>query len=150
ITGRFEFDAPGPRAEVEKAAGFPLEGDEVILARRLSRAGRSYAYVNDQPVAVATLKQIGGLLVDLHGQRENASLLQPAYQLRLLDAYGHLEAPRQKYLALADAVRGLRRRFAQLSAEREQRLRELALVRFEREELDNARLEPGEVAELAR
>src|SRR3954464_5594343 len=102
ITGRFELSGPDLRPDIEAILGSPLEDDEVILGRRLSRAGRSYAYVNDQPVAVATLKQIGGLLVDLHGQRENASLLQPAYQLRLLDAYGHLEAPRQKYLALAE------------------------------------------------
>src|SRR2546430_2513373 len=82
-------------------------------------AGGSYAYVNDQPVAVATLKQIGSLLVDIHGQRESESLLQPAYQLQLLDAYGHLEGPRQKYLDLADKVRAARKRYSALSAERQ-------------------------------
>src|SRR6266550_1696442 len=106
------------------------------------------AYVNDQPVAVATLKQIGSLLVDIHGQRESESLLQPAYQLQLLDAYGHLKEYRQHYLDLAAEVRDLRRRHATLTAERQQRQRELALVRFEREELDEVRLEPGEVPEL--
>src|SRR5581483_1025914 len=123
---------------------------EVILSRRFNRAGRSQAYVNNQPAAVGTLRQIGGMLVDIHGQRENESLLQPAYQLDLLDAYGHLEAPRAKYHELAAAVRELRRRRAQLSAERDQRQRELALVRFEKEELDQAGLEPGEVASLTR
>src|SRR5262249_44622406 len=68
--------------------------------------------------------------------------------LRLLDAYGRLEEPRQRYLVAADKVRGLRRRFGTLTAERQQRQRELALVRFEREELDQAALEPGEVPEL--
>jgi DNA repair protein RecN (Recombination protein N) len=150
VSGRFELEDSGLRAEVERLLGFAPEEDEVILARRLSRAGRSHAYVNDQPVAVATLRQLGGLLVDVHGQRENESLLQPAYQLQLLDDYGHLAAPRQKYLDLAEAVRTLRRRRVSLTAERERRQRELALIRFEREELDGARLEPGEVAELAR
>jgi DNA repair protein RecN (Recombination protein N) len=100
-------------------------------------------------VAVATLRQLGGLLVDIHGQRESQSLLQPAYQLELLDAFGHLEAPREKYLALAERVRGLRRRHAQLSAARQQRQRELTLVRFERDELDQAQLKPGELPQLA-
>src|SRR5262249_54952316 len=99
---------------------------------------------------VGTLKQLGNLLVDIHGQRESESLLQPAYQLQLLDAYGHLEAPRQKYLDLAETVRGLRRRHAALSAARQQRQRELALLRFERDDLDRAGLEPGEMPEWRR
>src|SRR5205085_3120092 len=49
VTGRFELEDPGRRAEVERLLGSALEEDEVILARRLSRGGRSHAYVNDQP-----------------------------------------------------------------------------------------------------
>src|SRR6185437_10694431 len=150
VTGRFELDSPETRREVESILGGPLDDDEIILARRLSRSGRSHAYANDRPVVLATLKQIGNLLVDIHGQRETESLLHPAYQLQLLDAYGHLDTPRRKYLALAERVRDLRRQQHTLSAERQQRQRGLTLVRFEREELDEAQLEPGEIAELTR
>jgi DNA repair protein RecN (Recombination protein N) len=148
ITGRFELESPEVRREVERILDRALEDDEVILGRRLTRAGRSHAYVNDQPVVVSTLKQLGALLVDLHGQRESESLLRPAYQLQLLDAYGHLEAPRQTYLTLAEKVREVRRRLKALSEEQQQRQRELSLLRFERDELDQAHLEPGELAEL--
>src|SRR5438874_1138078 len=150
VAGRFELESAELRREVEAALPAPLEDNEVILARRLTRAGRSHAYVNDQPAAVATLRQVGELLVDVHGQRESQSLLRPAYQLQLLDAFGGLEDARKAYLEWAEKVRGLRRRFAELSAARERRQRELALVRFEREELDAAALEPGEVAERTR
>ncbi|HWG46700.1 MAG TPA: DNA repair protein RecN [Gemmataceae bacterium] len=150
ITGRFELTSPETRREVESILGGALDDEEIILARRLNRNGRSHAYANDQPVVLATLKQIGNLLVDIHGQRETESLLHPAYQLQLLDAYGHLDTPRRKYLALAERVRDLRRQQHTLSAERQQRQRELTLVRFEREELDEAQLEPGEIAELTR
>jgi DNA repair protein RecN (Recombination protein N) len=150
VTGRFELDDADRRGEVERLLGTTLEDDEVIVARRLSRGGRSYANVNDQPVALATLRQLGGALVDIHGQRENQSLLEPAYQLQLLDAFGNLGALRRTYLTLADEVRELRRRHAELSAERRQRQRDLELLRFERDELDRAELRPGEVAELAR
>jgi len=150
VTGRFDLETPELRREVETALNVPLEENEVILTRRLTRAGRSHAYVNDQPAAVSTLRQVGGLLVDVHGQRENESLLRPAYQLQLLDAFGGLEEPRRAYLQQAEKVRELRRRFAALSAARQQRQRELALIRFEREELDQAALEPGELAEKAR
>jgi DNA repair protein RecN (Recombination protein N) len=150
ITGRFELESPELRREVEAVLNAPLEENEVILARRLTRAGRSHAYVNDQPAAVSTLKQVGELLVDVHGQRESESLLHPAYQMQLLDAFGGLEAPRKLYLKQAEKVRELRRRFTALSSARQQRQRELALVRFEREELDEAALEPGEIAEKTR
>jgi DNA repair protein RecN (Recombination protein N) len=150
VTGRFELDSPQMRHDIETILGGTLDEDEIILARRLHRNGRSQAYANDQPVVLATLKQIGNLLVDIHGQRETESLLHPAYQLQLLDAFGHLDAPRQKYFTLAERVRELRRHRNTLSTERQQRQRELSLLRFEREELDEANLEPGEVAELNR
>src|SRR5271166_4497412 len=132
VTGRFELDSPGLRDEVAKLLETSPQLDEVILSRRLGRAGRSQAYVNDQPAAVATLRQLGGLLVDVHGQRESESLLQPAYQLELLDAFGRLERQRDVYLELAEKVRNLRRRLAELAARREQRQRELSLIQFER------------------
>jgi DNA repair protein RecN (Recombination protein N) len=150
ITGRFELESPELRREVEAVLNATLEEDEIILSRRLTRAGRSHAYVNDQPAAVSTLKQVGELLVDVHGQRESESLLHPAYQMQLLDAFGGLEAPRKSYLKQAEKVRELRRRYTALSSARQQRQRELALVRFEREELDEAALEPGEIAEKTR
>jgi DNA repair protein RecN (Recombination protein N) len=150
VTGRFELTSPGLREAAAAVLDGPPEGDEVILARRVSRAGRSAAYVNDSPVSLPLLRRLGEVLVDIHGQRENNTLLQPAYQLELLDAFGKLGGPRREYLDLAAEVRALRRRHAELAAAREQRQRELSLVRFEREELDNADLKPGEAVELAR
>src|SRR5262249_50198879 len=90
IIGRFELSADAVKAEVERILDTKLEEEEVILARRLTRQGRSHAYVNDVPVAVGTLKQIGSLLVDIHGQRETESLLDPAHQLPILDDFGGL------------------------------------------------------------
>jgi DNA repair protein RecN (Recombination protein N) len=148
ITGRFELSADALRKQVEHVLGAPLEDEQLILTRRLTQAGRSYAYVNDQPVAVGTLRQVGEILVDVHGQRESHSLLQPAYQLELLDAFAGLDAQRQTYQTLADELRGLRRQHQALLAEQHQRQRELALLEFERDELDRAALKPGELAGL--
>ncbi len=150
VTGRFEVHDADTRQAIESILDTSLDETEVLLSRRLGRSGRSQAYVNDQPVAVATLKQIGSHLVDIHGQRETESLLQPAYQMQMLDAFGGLDVQRQKYLDLVEQVRDLRARFKKLAADRQQRQRELSLVRFERDELDQARLEPGELPELAR
>ncbi len=148
IVGSFELMRPELRREVETLLNTTLEDEQLIVLRRLNRAGRSFAYVNDQPVAVATLRQLGNVLVDVHGQRESLSLLLPAYQTHLLDAFGHLEKPRQTYIDLAERVRQLRRRLKELTEHRQLRQRELALLRFERDELDAANLVAGELAEL--
>src|SRR5262245_4214528 len=78
ITGRFELDTEEVRRQAEGVLSTTLQDGEVILARRLTRGGRSHAYVNDQPVTAATLRQLGSLLVDIHGQRESEWLLHPA------------------------------------------------------------------------
>lgn len=150
VTGRFELTRAEQRDAAAEILQTAVEEDDLILTRRLSRSGRSSALVNDVPVAVATLKRIGEMLVDVHGQRESYSLLQPAYQLHLLDAFGKLTDLRAKYTAKADRVRDLRRQYKELSDAKAARQRELALVRFEREDLDNARLTPNELATLAR
>ena len=147
VTGVFEL-TPDLKKQAEAILDGPLEDETLLLKRRLSKAGRGQAYVNDQPIAVNTLKRLGNLLVDLHGQRESLLLLEPSYQLELLDAFGQLSAPRQKYLQLADRCRKLRGRFQELAAAREQRKRDLALLRFEREELAEAQLQPGELLQL--
>ncbi len=135
VTGRFEVTDPHVKSALEQVLDAPLAEPEIILARRLNRSGRSQAYAHEQPVAVATLKSLGLLLVDIHGQRENESLLEPAYQLQVLDDYGNLGKQRQSYLEAAEQVRGLRQRCGELSAARDQRQRELALLRHpEREE----------------
>jgi DNA repair protein RecN (Recombination protein N) len=150
VTGRFELTRPEQRAAAAEILQTAVEEDDLILTRRLSRSGRSSALVNDLPVAVATLKRIGEMLVDVHGQRESYSLLQPAYQLELLDAFGKLTDLREKYVKKADRVRDLRSQFKTLSDAKLARQRELSLVRFEREDLDNAKLTPGELPVLAK
>lgn len=149
ITGRFELAHSPLRQDIAEIVGGELDDEEIILTRRLSQAGRSSAYVNEQPVAVNTLRRVGTLLVDVHSQHESQSLLQPAYQLVLLDAFGDLSPLREQYQALAEQIRQLRRRLNQLDADRQQRQRELALVQFEREELDKAALQPGEIPALS-
>ncbi len=150
ITGRFDLPSAETREQVQKVLDGALEDDQVILSRRLNRSGRGYAYVNDQPVAVATLRQLGSILVDIHGQHESQALLQPAFQLHILDAYGNLLELRQHFQNQADKVRALRRHHSDLTTARQIRQRERALLQFEREELETAALVPSELDDLTR
>lgn len=148
VTGRFEL-SPSLAAAVGEI--LRMDGlDELLLVRRLTRQGRSQAYANDQPVTIATLKKLDGVLVDIHGQRESQSLLDPAYQLHMLDAFGNLDHSRSAYEEQVASLRDLRRQLDELDAQRQHRQRELSLIRFERDELDRAELVAGELASLLR
>jgi DNA repair protein RecN (Recombination protein N) len=148
VTGLFELNRQDLKQGVEAVLEQELEEAHVIVARRLQREGGSKAYVNDTPVSVTLLRKLGELLVDVHGQRESHSLLEPSYQIQLLDAFGKLGDLRRAYDETAVRVRELRRRRADLFAKQEARQREMSLIRFEREELTAARLKPGEQAAL--
>ena len=94
VTGVFDLARKEQRSIAENVLQTTLEEPELVITRKLSRLGRSSALANEQPVAVATLRRLGDVLVDVHGQRESYSLLKPAYQLDLLDAFGKLSGPR--------------------------------------------------------
>ena len=111
-------------AVFQPAAGHPVHallaekgldgeaGEDVVLRRQLSADGRSRAFVNDQPTGVAVLREIGALLVEVHGQHETVGLLDPRTHRPLLDAYAGA-AP--ALTATAEAFRGWR--VAQAAAE---------------------------------
>src|SRR5262245_58691308 len=90
-----------------RGAGSADGGDgQLILARELARNARSVARVNGRAVPVATLAQLGAVLVDIHGQHEHLSLLRPEAQRDLLDRFGGLMARRQEVAALVRDWRG--------------------------------------------
>ena len=73
---------------IEKSA--ITQNTEVILRRTLNRDSKTKAYINDIPVSLSTLKLIGDTLIEIHGQFDNQSLLNPATHLGILDGFAHL------------------------------------------------------------
>jgi DNA repair protein RecN (Recombination protein N) len=112
--GVFEVSEPALRGEVELLIGGPLDGDEMIITRRIAAQGRSAAHVNGLPVTVATLQALGARLIDVHGQHEHRALIDPAQQRTLLDAYGALEPQLEAYRKARAAHEGLRRKRLEL------------------------------------
>jgi DNA repair protein RecN (Recombination protein N) len=135
---------------------FVVEADgielEVVLARVLPASGRSRAYIDGRPATVAELAERGRALVDLHGQHEQQSLLVPAEQRALLDAFAGKPAARA-IAAVAEAraeLRAVEAAFAELGGDERSRARELDLLRFELGEIEAAGLvDPDEEAKLA-
>ena len=114
-------------------------GEELILRRRLSADGRSRAFVNDQPTGVGVLRELGALLLEVHGQHETVGLLDARTHRALLDAYGALRPQAQAVAAAWErrrdaeaAAAALRAAAARADADRE----ELQLCLSELDKLD--------------
>lgn len=128
------------------ALGIECEGNELILSRELSAAGRNACRVNGTLVPVASLKSVSDTLVDIHGQHEHQALLDAENHISYLDAYCHAES--LPIIEKIDAIVSRRnelmlRRNSGFSSERE-REREMDMLRYQIEEIASANLEAGE------
>ena len=120
----------------------------ITLAREVRREGRSIARVNGRTVNVALLKEIGAFLVDIHGQTEHLSILDPRTHLGLLDRFAGVEALLSSYRETHAALQGIRRQLNELRAAQNDSARRVEMLTFQAEEIESARLKPGEDEEL--
>ena len=111
VTAVFEVARDHPARALLAADAIAVE-DELILRRVQFADGRTRAFINDQPVSVQVLKQLGSALVEIHGQHDERALVDAATHRRLLDAFGGLEEQTDKVGALWEA-----RRVAQAAAD---------------------------------
>src|SRR5712691_8604363 len=120
IEGAFEF-APAALSRLSPPLaplGVAPEDGRLVLKREISGEGRSRAWVNGSPTTVSVLAQLGALLVDLHGQHETQSLLNPDAQRDILDAYSDAAVERVAVRDAHERLRDLERRDAELQARR--------------------------------
>lgn len=132
------------------ALGIECDGNELILSRELSAAGRNACRVNGTLVPVASLKSVSDTLVDIHGQHEHQALLDAENHISYLDAYCHAES--LPIIEKIDAIVSRRselmlKRNSGFSSERE-REREMDMLRYQIEEIASANLEVGEEERL--
>lgn len=151
IEAAFSIRPDSPAAALLRELGYMAEGDEIlVLSREISAGGRSKCRINGRLVNLSQLAEVGGLLVEVHGQHEGASLLLPARHLELLDALGGAEVG--SLLAEVAELVGERRRLLdaieRLDASTRERLHREELLRFQVEEIASAKLEPGEEERL--
>ena len=166
IGGRAAADAVRHGAErAEISATFALQGNaaasawlaeqsldadgELMLRRVIGSDGRSRAYVNGQLQPLSQLRELGDLLVDIHGQAEFLTLTRRDTQRRLLDEHGRHAALNEPVARRAHTIRALDARLKELRAAASDRDSRLELLRYQQSELAALALAPGEVAALA-
>ena len=149
VSGVFAPEGDGWRAALEEA-GLEAEGEEVLVRREISRAGRNRVFVNDQPTTLRLLSDLAPYLLRIHGQREELGLVEPDLQRAMLDRSGGPEAaPLLAKVAEAfDQYSRLAERLERLSGDDRMRRERLDLLRFQAGEIDAARLRAGEETEL--
>jgi DNA repair protein RecN (Recombination protein N) len=121
---------------------------ELILRRVLSRSGRHRVYVNGSLCPLRVLEELGGTLVDIHGQHEQQSLLAMAKQLDALDAFGRLQELRRKYEQTYQRWKDLRTQLDSLQHEVVDRAAREDMLRFQAHEIEQANLLPDEEERL--
>jgi DNA repair protein RecN (Recombination protein N) len=152
VTAVFEVERSHPARALllahNLANDIPAE-DELILRRVQFSDGRTRAFVNDQPVSVQVMKELGAALVEIHGQHDERALVDAATHRRLLDAFGALEADAAKVSGLWEARRVAQDAALAHRADVERAKREGDWLRHAVEELGTLSPQAGEETALA-
>jgi len=122
--------------------------DYVTLSREVRREGRNVARLNGRTVGASLLKEVGASLVDIHGQSEHLSLLDPHAHLGLLDRYADIDAPLSLYRLSYQELVGVRRELNELRQAQADADRRTEMLTFQADEIEAARLKPGEEGDL--
>ncbi len=127
----------------------PTEDGLVIISRKITPS-RSISRINDETVTAARLRQITGLLLDIHGQHEHQSLLYKSKHLEILDAYVKAQTQPAKK-KMEEEYRNyciLKKRLSSFEMDHDARLREADFLRFEIQEIEEGNIKEGEEEEL--
>ncbi|QHQ62744.1 DNA repair protein RecN [Anaerocolumna sedimenticola] len=136
--------------EILNEMDIPAEDGQIIISRKIMN-GKSISKINGQSVTAGVLKDIAGLLIDIHGQHEHQSLLYKEKHLDIIDRFAksyigdikkHLESEYKEYI-------NLRNKLNELKIDEDKRLREISFLEYEINEIKNAGLKIGEDEILA-
>ena len=127
----------------------PTEDGLVIISRKITPS-RSISRINDETVTAARLRQITGLLLDIHGQHEHQSLLYKSKHLEILDAYvkAQTQPAKKKMEEEYKNYCILKKRLSSFEMDHDARLREADFLRFEIQEIEEGNIKEGEEEEL--
>ena len=127
----------------------PDEDGHLLLQREMSGDGKNVCRANGRPITVAQLRQIGGELLNIHGQHDGTQLLDEEQHSVYLDRFGQTEAAAGVYRKIYDTMADLKAQIRALQMDEAEKARRMDSLRFQIDELERAELVPGEEEELA-
>jgi len=152
VEGTFKLSGPERAAahEILQREDLLDEQNYVTLTREVRREGRSVARINGRTISLALMKELGEVLVDIHGQSEHLSLLNIRAHLGLLDRYANVESQLAAYRKTYQGLLAIRRELEELRAAQRDAERRTEMLTFQAGEIEAARLKPGEDEDLRR
>ena len=147
IEAHFDLSRYGMQAFFDEN-DIEYDADDCIIRRELTAAGKSRAFINDTPVALSMLKELGDQLMDVHSQHQNLLLNKQDFQLEVVDIIADDAAQLAKYQQTYTAYQAAEKELADLQAAIERNRENRDFLQFQYEELQNAHLIEGEQEEL--
>lgn len=144
VAAVFEVDGASEKlvARILETNGIDLEDDSIILRREIAGGGKGRVFVNNQPATVAVLRQLAPHLATIHAQNESLLSFDAAARLHLLDSFALIRL--DAVAAAFSNWKNVANRIEELQRDEQDRLRLLDLWSFQKKEIADARLQPGE------
>lgn len=121
--------------------------DEITIRRVITPAGKSRAFIGDMPAQLATLKELGAKIIDIHSQHQNLVISSEEFRITTLDTLAECHDIRREYASQLSELNALRTELRKMEAEMDAARRDEEWLRYTVEELRAAKLKPGEQAE---
>ena len=128
--------------------GIDYDANDCIIRREVNDNGKSRAFVNDTPVALTTMRELGEQLIDIHSQHQNLLLQKEDFQLNVVDIIADNAQLRQSYLQAYNEYHKVTKRFNDFQEASQKSKENEEFLRFQFSELDKAKLVAGEDEEL--
>ena len=125
-----------------------FDAEDCIIRRELTAAGKSRAFINDTPVALSMLKELGDQLMDVHSQHQNLLLNKQDFQLEVVDIIANDATQLAQYQRTYAEYQSTEKELAEMMFAIERNRENCDFLKFQYEELDNAKLQEGEQEEL--
>lgn len=149
VSALFTEINPAVKAKLNDLGFSVEEDDSLLLTRRISRDGKSQCRINGHAATVSVLREVGGTLVNIHGQHDSQSLLNPEYHYQFIDMLSGGNMLLEQYKAAFSAFIHIRRRLKQLTAQAEKNDNSTELLDFQIKELEDADIKEGEIERLS-
>ena len=148
VSGSFSVTNPQVYSLLEQY-GFECDRDDrLILQRKLTANGKSSCRINGRPANLAVLKEITAHLVNVHGQHESYSLMSPEKHIEYIDSIGELDSIKKEYRENLAILRDYRKRLKSAQTDDSQRERQIDLLRYQINEIEQAAPQEGEYEQL--
>lgn len=146
LEGLFLLDGGHPVFDLCTELGIEASDDMIVMRRDINANGKSICRVNGKLVTIAALREVGRLLLDIHGQHDNQLLMEDEHHLQLLDRFAgeEIENALKAYQEVYSRYMDVMKKVKELSESEQEMAHRLDLIQFQLDEIESANLEPKE------